>query len=172
MILIGLGGNLASEAGGPRETCEAALARLATDGVSLKAMSGWYETAPVPMSDQPWFVNAVAVVETNLDPNALLDRLQKAELALGRVRTVANAARTVDLDLLAYNQVLSDDPRLILPHPRLHERAFVLYPLRDVAPDWRHPRLGASPQAMIDALPPGQLIRRYGEADLLKPRNG
>jgi len=169
MILIGLGGNLSSEAGSPRATCEAALARLATDGVGLKALSGWYETAPVPMSDQPWFVNAVAHIETDLDPNALLKRLQEAERALGRVRTVANAARTVDLDLLAYNKVLSEDPRLTLPHPRLHERAFVLFPLRDVAPNWRHPRLGLAPQAMIDALSPGQLIRRQGEASVLKP---
>ena len=158
MILIAIGSNLASARGGPCATCEAALDRLQALGVKAVAVSPWYETAPVPASDQPWFVNGAAVVETTPPPEDLLALLHQVESEFGRSRTVANAARILDLDLLAYGRVVRSGP-LDLPHPRLHERAFVLYPLRDVAPDWLHPTLGQRPAALIAALPPGQLIR-------------
>lgn len=160
MILIGVGGNLPSTLGGPLATCQAALAQLERGGARIAAVSPWYETAPVPASDQPWFVNAVASVATALRPADLLKLMHEVETDLGRIRTVRNAARVVDLDLLGYGDVVNAGPVApLLPHPRLHERAFVLLPLRDVAPDWRHPSLGLSVAEMIARLPPNQDIR-------------
>ena len=162
MILIGIGSNLPSIAGSPIETCTKALVHLSSLGMQIIARSPWYETAPVPVSDQPWFANGVAEVGTNLDPLALLGILQAIEAEFGRVRGEKDAARTLDLDLLTYNGVISDDPRLILPHPRIQERAFVLFPLRDLAPGWRHPILGLTATEMADRLQPGQQLRRFG----------
>lgn len=159
MILIGVGANLPSAAGSPRQTCEAALVHLGRLGVVIAARSPWYETAPVPVSDQPWFVNAVARVETRLSPAGLLAALHLTEAAFGRLRTVTNAARTLDLDLLAYRDEVRTGGAPLLPHPRLHERAFVLFPLRDLAPAWRHPVLGETAENLAARLP-DQGIRR------------
>ncbi len=158
MILIALGSNLPSAHGGPEATCAAALDRLAALGVEVLRRSPWYETAPIPASDQPWFVNGVAAVRTTLAPEDLLALLHRVEAEFGRARTVANAARILDLDLLAYGDLVRKGP-LNLPHPRLQDRAFVLYPLRDLAPDWRHPVLGRTAGALIADLPPGQFLR-------------
>jgi len=161
MILIGIGSNLAhSPAQSPRATAEAALAALPGIGVRLLARSGWYLSEPQPASDQPWFVNAVASIASDLAPEALLDRLLRLEIAFGRTRSVPNAARTLDLDLLDYDSRQSESPSLILPHPRLHHRLFVLAPLREVAPGWRHPRLGLTVTELTERLPPGQLVSR------------
>jgi 2-amino-4-hydroxy-6-hydroxymethyldihydropteridine diphosphokinase len=156
MILLGLGANLPSSVGPPLATLEAALAALQAAGVMPVARSRWYRTAPVPASDQPWFVNAVAQVETSLDAPDLLALLQKIELGFGRRREIPNEARTLDLDILDYDGRVEERAGLILPHPRLHERAFVLLPLQDVAPNWRHPKLGRTVSALLAALPPGQ----------------
>ena len=152
LILIGLGGNLTSQYGSPRETQRAALQYLEERGGKLLACSRFWRTRPVPISDQPWFVNAVAALATDLEPAALLAVLHEIEAEFGRVRTVANAARPLDLDLLAYGRRCVTDG-LIVPHPRLHERAFVLCPLADIAPDWVHPISGQTVRAMIAALP-------------------
>lgn len=159
MILIGLGGNLESAAGPPEATLAAALAALEEVGVHILARSRFYRSAPVPPSAQPDFVNAVARVATALDAPALLALLLAIEARFGRVRGARNAARTLDLDLLAYDDVVSDAPALTLPHPRLHERAFVLLPLAEIAPEWRHPRLGRTARDLLAALPPGQDAR-------------
>jgi 2-amino-4-hydroxy-6-hydroxymethyldihydropteridine diphosphokinase len=155
MILIGLGANLPSGAGAPAETLAAALAALEQEGVRIEKRSRFYRTAPVPASDQPDYVNAVAIVATSLDPKALLLLLQKIETRFGRVRGARNAARTLDLDLLAYDDCVADgrDGPPILPHPRLHERGFVLVPLAEIAPNWRHPVLGLTPRALAESLP-------------------
>ena len=160
MILIGIGANLDHPAhGDPRSTCEAALAFLARPDLIVKRRSRWYRSAPVPVSDQPWFVNAVVELETALTPEALLQRLHGVEAQFGRVRHARDEARVLDLDLLAYHDLVrpSDRPPQ-LPHPRLAARAFVVLPLAELAPAWRHPESGETVAALCAALPPGQDI--------------
>jgi len=162
MILIGLGANLPSRAGPPAATLEAALAALERRGIRILRRSGLWESAPVPASDQPWFVNAAAALATGLGPEELLRELHAVEAEFGRIRHGANAARSLDLDLLAHGvEMRQTDGGLILPHPRLAERAFVLLPLREIAPEWRHPVSGRSLAQMIAALAPGQACRRH-----------
>jgi 2-amino-4-hydroxy-6-hydroxymethyldihydropteridine diphosphokinase len=157
MILIGLGANLPSRIGPPEETIAAALRALAAANVAIVARSRRYRSAPVPISDQPWYVNAVAAVGTTLSPPDLLAVLHRVEVSFGRERREANGARTLDLDLLAYDDLISRDGAPILPHPRLHQRAFVLLPLAEIAPGWRHPVLGKSVTELIAALPADQV---------------
>ncbi|MDX2143941.1 MAG: 2-amino-4-hydroxy-6-hydroxymethyldihydropteridine diphosphokinase [Rhodospirillaceae bacterium] len=155
MILIAIGSNLPSRAGPPLATCRAALAALDAHDVKVKKVSRWYESAPVPASDQPNFVNGVAVVGTHQSPRELLRTLHAVEVDFARERGAANAARTLDLDLLDYDGQLREIEAPLLPHPRLHQRVFVLLPLRDVAPDWRHPGLKKTVSELILALGPG-----------------
>jgi len=159
VILIGLGANLTNPTfGSPRETLEAALLALSKEGIRVRQRSNWYRSAPVPVSSQPWFVNAVAEVETELPPGALLAVLHRIEADFGRVRTERNEARVIDLDLLAFQDTLSQPGEpLELPHPRLAERAFVLLPLREIAPDWVHPRLNRPISALCQELPSDQV---------------
>jgi 2-amino-4-hydroxy-6-hydroxymethyldihydropteridine diphosphokinase len=154
LILIGLGANLPSHVGSPRHTLDAALHSLETVGVRVLRRSRYWQTRPVPVSEQPWFVNAVAAAESDLPPAGVLSALHGIEADFGRFRGVRNAARTLDLDLLAYGRRVVAEPNgLTLPHPRLTERAFVLLPLRDVAPDWTHPVSGESLDRLIERLP-------------------
>ena len=162
MILIGVGSNLPSpKFGTPLQTCEAALAELQKRGVKVSRRSRWYESAPVPVSDQPWFVNAVAAVETDLSPEALLALVHEIEAEFGRVRRTRDEARILDLDLLVYNDLVNQRPP-ILPHPRMHQRSFVLLPLAELAPDWRHPANGEPIAKLIAALAPDQIARPMG----------
>jgi len=162
MILIGLGSNLTTEAQKTsQEVLESALNLLVDNDTSIEGLSSWYRSAPVPISDQPWFVNGVARLSTTLPPDDLLARLHEVEAQFGRVRTVRNASRTLDLDLLAYDDVVSEVPGgLVLPHPRIAERAFVLLPLAELVPDWRHPVSGQTASEMLAALPSGQQVER------------
>ncbi|MBD24767.1 MAG: 2-amino-4-hydroxy-6-hydroxymethyldihydropteridine diphosphokinase [Candidatus Marinimicrobia bacterium] len=154
MIFIGLGGNLSSWAGSPLQTCTAALSHLERGGVNILRCSYWYKTEPVPSSDQPWFVNAVAEVQTQHNPRELLHLLHSVEELFERERSTLNEARTLDLDLLAFHGLVwgpGESPP-ILPHPRLHMRAFVLLPMLDIAPEWRHPVLGETTREMSQRL--------------------
>ena len=121
-------------------------------------VSPWYRTAPIPASDQPWYVNAVAEVATDLSADALLAELHAVEAAFGRTRPVPNAARPIDLDILDFHgEIAPGGPgRATLPHPRMTGRAFVLQPLADLAPFWQHPATGQPIQALLKALPPDQ----------------
>lgn len=159
VILIGIGSNLASrDYASPRETAAAALAALPALGIEVVVRSRWYLSEPIPASDQPWFVNAVTAAATALGPADLLDRLLALETRFGRVRGAPNAARTLDLDLLDYDGRHLEAECLTLPHPRLHQRRFVLAPLCDIAPDWKHPVLAETAATLLAALPPGQAV--------------
>lgn len=149
MIFIGLGANMPSKIGAPAVTLHAALARMPEFGITVKRTSGFYRSAPVPVSEQPDFINAVAEVETKLPPQELMQTLLKIEKEFGRERSVKNAPRLLDLDLLDYQGRILHEASLDLPHPRLHERAFVLYPLRDLMAEWKHPESGMKISALI-----------------------
>jgi 2-amino-4-hydroxy-6-hydroxymethyldihydropteridine diphosphokinase len=152
---VGIGANLPGPDGVlPIATCRAAVAALdALPGLRLRGLSRWYRTAPLPPSGQPDYVNAVAHLSGEVEPVALLAALQGLEARAGRVRGVPNAARTLDLDIIAMGTLVRQAPDPILPHARAHERRFVLMPLADVAPGWVHPVLGATVEALIAALP-------------------
>lgn len=139
MILVALGANLPSSEGAHRETLRRAASRLERRGLRILRRSRIYLTEPVPRSSQPWYANQVIAVETALDPHALLNLLLDVEREFGRERGVQDAARTLDLDLIDHDGRLLDTDTLILPHPRMHLRAFVLAPLAEIAPGWRHP---------------------------------
>jgi 2-amino-4-hydroxy-6-hydroxymethyldihydropteridine diphosphokinase len=161
-IFVGVGANLPHPVhGSPRRTLEAALGELRGRGVGVVRVSPWYRTSPIPASDQPWYVNAVAEIATSLPADRLLQLLHDVEEIFGRVRSVPNAARMIDLDLLDYRReiAIGGPGRATLPHPRLHERAFVLRPLADLAPDWRHPLTGTPIRHLLAALPEEQTAR-------------
>jgi 2-amino-4-hydroxy-6-hydroxymethyldihydropteridine diphosphokinase len=161
VILIGIGGNLPSARyGPPREVLPAALAQLKASGILVVARSSWYRTEPVPASPQPWFVNAVASLETDLNASGLLAKLQAAEARFGRTRSKPNAARVLDLDLLDYCGQVTNTTRLVLPHPRLHERRFVLVPLAEIAPNWRHPVLRLTATQLLSGLAAKEAVER------------
>jgi 2-amino-4-hydroxy-6-hydroxymethyldihydropteridine diphosphokinase len=165
VIFVGIGSNLAAPGYSSRQnTVEAALAGLPGIGTALRARSSWYASEPMPASDQPWFINAVVEIGTELPPPKLLARLLALEARFGRQRTVRDAARTLDLDLLDYDGFRCSTPDLVLPHPRLHERRFVLMPLQEIAPQWRHPRLGLTVAELLAQLPSGQAIRRLTDS--------
>jgi 2-amino-4-hydroxy-6-hydroxymethyldihydropteridine diphosphokinase len=132
--LLGLGGNV----GEVRTTLDKAVALLAGNkGIILRARSSDYATPPWGVTDQPPFINLAIAVETTLSPRALLERALEVERALGRdrARETRWGPRTIDIDLIAYDDLVCDEPGLILPHPRLFERAFVLVPLAEIVPD-------------------------------------
>ncbi len=116
------------------------------------AASSWYSTAAVPVSEQPDYINGVIIVESGLEPRACLARLQEIEARVGRVRWERNAARVLDLDLVAAGDLVMESEVLTLPHPRMAERAFVLEPLCEIAPGWRHPVLGLTARELRDRI--------------------
>lgn len=154
LCYVGLGSNL----GDRRATLQAAVRRLrAEPGLRVVDTSEVYETAPVdcpPGSAD--YLNAVVAVETDRPPHDLLKLLQHVEHQFGRVRGETNAPRTLDLDLLLYGREVIDTPDLVVPHPRLHERAFVLVPLADVGPDAAHPTLGKTAEELLGAVGPAE----------------
>jgi 2-amino-4-hydroxy-6-hydroxymethyldihydropteridine diphosphokinase len=153
MILIALGANLPHLAGQPADTLKRALGELERQGIEIREVSAFYETPAWPDPADPAFVNAVAAVETSLQPVELLMLLHGVETDFGRLRSAANAPRTLDLDLLDYDGRVMAEPELTLPHPRMASRSFVLVPLRDVAPGWRHPVTGQGLAELMAALP-------------------
>ena len=147
-VAVALGSNLGDREGHLR----AALAALGTFLDHLR-VSTFHDTAPVGVGPQPTFLNGAAVGETSLAAKALLDRLLAIEQGLGRARPFPGAPRTVDLDLILYDDAVIDEgPALIVPHPRFRERRFVLEPLSEIAPDWRDPVTGRTVEELLRAL--------------------
>lgn len=153
MILIALGSNRSSAAGSPAATLRAALAALAEAGVTILAVSRFFASPAWPDPADPPYVNAVARVETSMTPRQLIDLLHAIERRFGRERRARNAPRTLDLDIIDMDGRVEAPPEgPVLPHPRAHERAFVLAPLLDVAPDWFHPLLEAPGRSLLEAV--------------------
>lgn len=168
-VFVGAGANLPHPSyASPRETLQAALLELDRRGARVLRYSRWYRTAPVPVSDQPWYVNVVAEVATSLSADDLLITLHDIEELFGRVRSVPNAPRLIDLDLLDYRgeTAVPGAGRAILPHPRMAGRAFVLRPLADLAPTWRHPLSGTWIDDLLKALPEDQVAHPFQPAGL------
>jgi len=158
-IFVAIGANLSNSLGEtPLQICEGA-ARAVADmpGIHGAARSRWFSTAPIPASAQPNYINGILHLKGELAPEALLAKLQHIEQRAGRVRGERNAARTLDLDIIDMDGLVCDLPDLVLPHPRAHLRAFVLLPLRDVAPGWVHPVSGQGIESLIAALPPQEI---------------
>ncbi len=141
-VILAIGGNLAGDYPSLEALLEAALFAFPRAGVRLVRRSGWWRSAAWPDPTLPPYLNAAAIVETEHPPRELLGALQGLEVSFGRNRGAANAPRTLDLDLIAYGRQVIAEPGLTLPHPRAHERRFVMGPLAEIAPEWAHPTLG------------------------------
>ena len=176
---IAIGANMNSAHGGRRATLETALALFSAENMKIVAQSSWYETPAFPAGNGPDYVNAVVAVETTLAPAAQLAALHRIEAEMGRARLKRWGARLCDLDMLAVDDAVLPDvatwrrwadlpleaqmrlapEQLILPHPRLQDRAFVLVPFAEIAPDWQHPVLHKSASALRDARPLAEIAQ-------------
>ncbi len=159
---IGIGSNL----GDPVQNCDLAIRAMTGDKRNrVIEVSPFYRTEPVGKKDQNWFVNAVAALETSRSPRELLEFLQALEHEMGRERKEKWGPRIIDLDILFYNEQVVRGEDLVVPHPRLHERRFVLTPLNDIAPHLRHPLLKKSISELLTELPEGEKVILLREAD-------
>jgi 2-amino-4-hydroxy-6-hydroxymethyldihydropteridine diphosphokinase len=159
-VYLGLGSNLGDRAA----TLDAALRKLDSPELRLTRASGIYETEPMGLKEQPWFLNLVAEFQTTLFPRQLLQRTKKIENELGRKRGVRNGPRngprTIDIDILLYGSAIVQSEELEIPHPRFRERRFVLAPLAELNPDLRDPVSGQQVKALLAAIT-GQTVRRW-----------
>jgi 2-amino-4-hydroxy-6-hydroxymethyldihydropteridine diphosphokinase len=152
---LSLGSNLGDRAANLR----AAVGQLEVAG-RLLASSALYETQPVDVPDQPWFLNCVAAIETDMTPKELLQLALQVEALMGRLRMSEKGARKIDIDILLFGDRIVDEPGLKVPHPEMHRRRFVLEPLVEISPEVRHPELGKTARELLAALGPGQAVRR------------
>ncbi|MGZ3375709.1 MAG: 2-amino-4-hydroxy-6-hydroxymethyldihydropteridine diphosphokinase [Phenylobacterium sp.] len=141
-MIVALGSNMPGDHPSSEALLNAAVSRFSEAGLPVLARSRWWSSAAWPDPKGNEYRNGVAIVEANGPPQAVLEALFSIERSFGRIRGRPNAARTLDLDLIAYGRQILDVPGLILPHPRAHERLFVMGPLAEIAPDWVHPVLG------------------------------
>jgi 2-amino-4-hydroxy-6-hydroxymethyldihydropteridine diphosphokinase len=158
-VFIGFGSNQ----GDSESICRQALEMLGRrPDITIRRVSSLYRTEPVGMTEQGWFLNGAALCETELDPERVLDVTQSIENRLGRVRLERWGPRTLDLDILFFGDLQIDLPELTVPHPRLHERRFVLIPLVEIAPSWIHPAMGLTMLDLLERLDAsGQEVTRY-----------
>lgn len=164
MIVIGFSANLPGRFGAPEQTIRAAADEMTRRGLRVQKMSRIWITAPVPVSNQPWYRNAVASIETVHDPRAVFKILKDIEHDFGRETRERNAARIIDMDIIAYNDLVLNNNDLTIPHPRMHMRSFVLCPLKDIAPDWVHPITGLGIDEMMKSVPADQVAKIMDEA--------
>lgn len=164
-IIVALGGNMAGDFGSSEALLEAALAGFAEAGLPILLRSSWWRSAAWPDPKAQEYRNGVVLVEVQLSPQDLIQTLFTIEARFGRSRGERNASRTLDLDLIAYGRVVSDDPALTLPHPRAHERLFVMGPLAEITPGWRHPVLGRTAQELAATASVGRDARPVGASN-------
>jgi 2-amino-4-hydroxy-6-hydroxymethyldihydropteridine diphosphokinase len=153
---VALGGNLAGDFQSSEALLEAALARFPQAGLPVLARSRWWRSAAWPDRQGNEYRNGIAIVEANGPPQAVLEALFAMERSFGRTRGVPNAPRTLDLDLIAHGRAILTGPGLTLPHPRAHDRLFVMGPLAEIAPDWRHPVSGKTAAELAKAATVGR----------------
>lgn len=154
-VYLSLGSNLGDRAANLR----AAIAQLEAAGRVL-AVSSWYETQPVDVPEQPWFLNCAAVIETEKTPAEFLHLALQVETGMGRMRMRAKGARNIDIDIVLFGGRVVNEPGLKIPHPAMHQRRFVLEPLAEVAPEAQHPGLGKTVRELLAELPVGPAVRR------------
>ncbi len=177
LIIVALGANVTSDVGNPYETLLFALKLINQRSLDVLRVSSWWRTPAFPAESGDDFVNAVVSLRSHISPAAILGQLHEVEAELGRVRQKRWEPRSCDLDLIAYGDqiapheaeverlmalgmtaIVQPPPdQLVLPHPRMHERGFVLAPMAEIAPDWRHPILGKTTAEMLAALPAAHL---------------
>jgi 2-amino-4-hydroxy-6-hydroxymethyldihydropteridine diphosphokinase len=155
-VYLSLGSNIGDRAA----NLASAIERLEALGKVL-AVSSYYETEPVEVTAQPWFLNCVVALETKQMPRQLIASLLDLEQRMGRRRVQKKGPRTIDIDILLLGDSVLDVPGLTVPHPHMHERRFVLEPLAEIAPDAQHPLLKHSIRDLLDALPPGQAVKKF-----------
>ena len=158
LVYLGLGSNLGDRAANLQRALD-----LLSEALTITGVSGLYETEPVGYTEQPQFYNAACSALTVTPPEAVLQRLKAVEAQIGRQPSFPNGPRLIDIDLLFYDDVVLDGPDCVVPHPRLGGRAFVLAPLRDIAPGLRHPVLGRTVTELWESVAGKESVRRIGE---------
>jgi len=156
VVYLSLGSNLGDREANLRDAIE----RLRGVGNPI-AISSFYETEPIDVVSQPWFLNCAVKLDTEKMPRQLIAAILSLEQEMGRLRKQQKAPRTIDIDILLFGSSIIDIPSLTIPHPRMHERRFVLEPLAEIAPDARHPVFKRTIRELREALPPGQTVKKF-----------